>query len=151
MARFTSIVVTIVLAAIFVYPTTGRYWRTGENQQKVSLLIPFSIKHDWSFDMVKISGCPWILQNRLNFQRYLLVQISETMTGKGYRQLGDWVANKTNNWIAHKNTLENRVLNAAGSLGSAIKNTALNAFDKVAESSVPLPNIPAPNTGSLGK
>ena len=101
--------------------------------------------------MVKISGCPWILQNRLNFQRYLLVQISETMTGKGYRQLGDWVANKTNNWIAHKNTLENRVLNAAGSLGSAIKNTALNAFDKVAESSVPLPNIPAPNTGSLGK
>ena len=46
MARFTSIVVTIVLAAIFVYPTTGRYWRTGENQQKVSLLIPFSIKHD---------------------------------------------------------------------------------------------------------
>ena len=145
MARITSIVVTVALATIFMYPTTGR-----ESQQKVSLLIPFSIKHDWSFDMVKISGCPWILQNRLNFQRYLLVQISETMTGKG-RQLGDWVANKTNNWIAHKNTLENRVLNAAGSLGSAIKNTALNAFDKVAESSVPLPNIPAPNTGSLGK
>ena len=99
---------------------------------------------------VKISGCPWILQNRLNFQRYLLVQISETMKGKG-RQLGDWVSNKTDGWIAHKSTLENRVLNAAGSLGSAIKNTALNAFDKVAESSVPLPNIPAPNTGSLGK
>ena len=92
---------------------------------------------------VKISGWPWILQNRLNFQRYLLVQISEAMKGKPRQILP--VAGE-NSYKPQYKTVDSYVYDGV----KAIANKALDAFDSLNKNNVPLPNIPPPNLGSLG-
>ena len=98
-------------------------------------------------DLIKILGCAWILHNPLNFQRFLLVQISETMKGKARQSLGGAVGAG----------LVSKGISAI----SALKDKAVKAFDKANQDKVssiigpvlqPSPsNIPSSlNPGSSG-